>query len=180
MNPEINLTTLHESIKSALAARFPGVVVDYYIRPGERVPAPAIYFELESIDSANPADSGTEQLEVMLTFSAKVICTYKHGQKLAVRVLAANLAKYIQRNRWGQPVTPGQFMGSVQEDFAAKEDEYESFRVNWSHTAYLGVSYWDAVGIMPEHIYLGFPPNIGIGHEADYIEIPSTDLLPEI
>lgn len=177
MNPEINLTTLHESIKAALTTRFSGVVVDYYVRPGVKITAPAIYFELESIDPANPADSGTEQLEVTLTFSAKIICTYKAGQKLAVRVLAANLAKFVQRNRFGQAVTPGQFLGSVQEDFAAADDEYESFRVNWTHTAYLGQSYWDGVGITPEHIYLGFVPFVGPAHVNDYIEVSSLPVL---
>lgn len=181
MANEINLTTLHEAIKTALAAQFPSVTVDYYNRPGVKVPAPAIFFELESIDPATPSDMGTEQLEVLLTFSANVICTYKAGQKLAVRLLAANLAKFVHKNKFGQAVTPGIFTGSVMESFSAPEDEYESWRVSWTHTALLGVSYWESFtdgdvseapnGGVPQSLMLGFSPDIGPAHINDYVEV---------
>lgn len=166
-------------MKSAFIAQFPNTTVDYYIRPGVKILAPAIYFELESIDPCSPEDIGTNQLQAELTFSAKVICTYKQGQKLAVRLLSAAVAQFVHKNRFGQPVTPGVFQSSVMEDFHTHDEEYESWRVNWKHEALLGDNIWDGDGITPQIIMLGFDPNIGPGYEADYYQIPSLDDLPE-
>jgi len=178
MLPEIQLPELHEAIKAALIAKFPKVTVDYYSRPGEKIAIPAIFFELESIEAANPSDNGSEQLEVLLRFSAECITSYKHGGKLAARTFAASVASFVQRNRFGKPITPGRFTSSSMESFNAAENAYESWSVKWTNMAYLGTSVWDASGIVPSHVYLGFAPNVGTGHEADYIEVAGVNSLP--
>lgn len=180
MLPEIQLPELHEAIKAALKAKFPKVTVDYYSRPGEKIAVPAIFFELEAIEDANPSDNGTEQLEVLLRFSAECITTYKQGGKLSARLLAASVASFVHRNKFGKPITPGRFASSGMESFRQAEDSYESWSVKWTHTAFLGTSIWDAEGVIPEHVYLGFPPNIGPGHEDDYIEVASVADLPSV
>ena len=180
MPPEIQLPELHEAVKAALKAKFPQVTVDYYSRPGEKIAIPAIFFELESIEAANPTDSGTEQLEVLLRFSAECITSYKHGGKLSARLFAASVASFVQRNRFGKPITPGRFTSSASESFRQAEDAYESWSVKWTHMAYLGTSVWDDEGVIPEHVYLGFAPGIGTGHEADYIEVASVADLPSV
>lgn len=173
MAQQINLTALHEAIKTGLSTALTGVNVDYYDRPGEKLVVPAVRFELEQITAANPSDTGTEQLEVELTFSAECVCTYKQGGKLAVRLLSAQVAKLVDGNRWGLPVSAGQFASAAPESFS---EEYETWRVQWAHTALLGASIWDGNGILPTEIWLGFAPEIGPDHVADYVQV---DQLPE-
>ncbi|MFZ0615425.1 MAG: hypothetical protein WAN16_03120 [Chthoniobacterales bacterium] len=180
MLPEIQLPELHEAIKAGLKAKFPKVTVDYYSRPGEKIAVPAIFFELEAIEDANPSDNGTEQLEVLLRFSAECITTYKQGGKLSARLFAASVASFVHRNKFGKPITPGRFASSGMESFRQAEDSYESWSVKWTHTAFLGTSIWDPSGITPEHVMLGFAPEIGPGHEDDYIEVASVADLPSV
>ena len=163
--PEINLTNLHAAMKTAFLAAFPGVSVDYYDRPGEKLTVPAIRFELEQIAPANPYDTGTEQLEVELRFSAECVSTYKQGGKLGVRLLAAQVAKFVQGNRFSSPLSPGRFASATPETFS---EEYETFRVEWSHTAFLGASIWDGAGVVPTQIFLGIAPYIGVPNEPYY------------
>ncbi len=169
--PEINLTELHESIASGLKIQFPGCTVDYYSRPGEQIKTPAIFFELEGIGSADPHDIGTEQLEAELRFSAEVIVTYKQKGLLGVRLLALGVAKFVHGNRWGHPVSPGQFVDAAPEAFSGSMDAYESWRVSWTHTALLGKNIWEEIGIIPDQVLVSEIPHVGIFHEPRYIQI---------
>lgn len=168
--PEINLVDLHEAIGQALANAFPSATVAAYGRPGDRVPVPAITFELDSIEPGDPDDAGTEQLQVRLRFTAYCIHSYKQGNKLAVRVLAANLAKFVRGKKWGKPITPAEFVASVPDSFDA-DPEYEVWRVEWEHTAMLGQSVWDTSGETPERVFVSTVPYIGIPNEPLYIEV---------
>jgi hypothetical protein len=168
---EINLTELHGSIASGLKTKFPNCAVDYYSRPGEKIITPAIFFELENGIPANPHDTGTGQLEIELKFSAEVIVAYKQGGLLGVRALALALARFVHGNRWGQPVGRGQFSEAIPETFSSPMDAYESWRVSWSHTAFLGNNIWEEDGNVPKQILVSTAPRIGIPHEPDYVAV---------
>lgn len=163
--PEVNISALHEAIKEGLKAKFPGVDVDFYDRPGEKVRTPSIRFGLEMIERANPGDTGTEQLEVKLNFAAQVSESYKAGKKLAVRVLAAQVSKFVDGNRFGLKIGPGEFTSSGPEEFS---DEYETWRVEWEHTAALGKSVWDHEGDVPTEVFANDGRIVG---DPDFIEI---------
>jgi len=169
--PEINLIELHDSIASGFKTKFPDCAVDYYSRPGEKIITPAIFFELENGVPANPHDTGTEQLEMELKFSAEVIVAYKQGGLLGVRLLALALARFVHGNRWGQLVGRGQFSETIPETFSSPMDAYESWRVSWTHTAFLGKSIWEESGIVPEQILVSTSPRIGIPHKPDYVAV---------
>ena len=110
--PEINLADLHEAIGQEIADAFPSATVAAYGRPGEKLTVPAITFELDSIEPDEPSDVGSEQLQVRLRFTAYCIHSYKQGNKLAVRVLAANLARFLRGKRWGEPVSAAAFVAA--------------------------------------------------------------------
>jgi len=164
---EIDLEALHEAIKAGLAAKFPYCDVDFYERHNDKVKVPSIHFELEGFDRGKPGNTGTEQLEVTLSFSAKVIASYKKGNKLAVRKLAANVALYVESNRFGMPVTPGEFATAAPEEFA---DEYEAWRVEWEVTGALGESIWNPSGETPTEIHIGQARTVGADFQPDYIQ----------
>jgi hypothetical protein len=43
--------------------------------------------------------------------------------------------------------------------------------VTWEQTVRVGTDEWTAEGVRPESLYLGFAPEIGAGHEDDYIPV---------
>lgn len=165
-NPEINLTELHTAIKAALAAKFAGVHVDFYERDLEKVPTPAIRFELAGISPAQEPDLGTDQLAATLRFSAEVIYSYKKGSKLAVRVMAASLAQFVTGQKFGKPVMSGRFVDASPDVFA---DEYETWRVEWEHDAFLGPDVWETIGQLPNTVLVGESPKVGAAFEPDYV-----------
>lgn len=172
--PQADLAVLHANIASAIAAQFPNLkAVGAYPRPGELVKTPAIYFELDSIEVADPVDVGTEQVHAALVFNAYCVASYKGTGKLAVRTLAASFMAWLRGKRFGQPVGIAQPMSADPDRLVGDAaDEYEVFRIMWKHDpVYLGASVWDATGVVPTEVWLGIDPNTGAAHLADYIKI---------
>lgn len=161
--PGVDLAALHEAIKAQVQAAFPGFAVDYYPRPEESFKMPkAIYLELEEFEPSDPPQTGTEQLEVTLRWSAILVFDYKKGNKLAIRQLAAAFAQLITNNRWGKPVGPGVFVSSHPEsfqyghqNFPDQHTDYETWRVSWTHEAALGDNVWEPMGTLVTEVFAG-------------------------
>ena len=169
--PSVDLNALHEAIKAAIQTKYPTVNVDYYTRPEGALPLPSIFFELESIEPSNPSDSGDEQLEADFRFSAECVTTYKHGGKLSARVLAASLAAFIQRQRWGCPITPAKVTSAVPEHFRSDNPSYESWSVKWVHSGALGANLWAESGETPQEGFAGQEGQIILGDAPLYEEV---------
>ena len=172
--PQLNLTTLHASIKSELTTAFPDVrYVDTYPRPGERINTPALLFELENIDVMQTGDVGTSQLPVTLVFNLYCVVSYKGTGKLSVRLLAASVLGWLKGKRFGQSIGPAIPSGADPDVLSGDPaNEYEVFRISWRHEpCYLGASVWDSTGTVPTEVNVGFDPNTGTPHVNEYITI---------
>jgi hypothetical protein len=161
--PFVNLDTLHENIKAALAEQFPDANVDFYGRPGERIVTPAILLELEDIQVDDPDDIGTEQTASTLNFNAYVVLDYRAGKKQAVKVLSAAVLAFIRGKRWECPIGAAGVVGAFPDVIAGREEDYEVMRVEFAHEALLGEDIWtaDGEGTLPWQVYLGISPLIG-------------------
>lgn len=179
MNTPVNLDTLHAAIRTQLAAAFPSAAVEFYTRPGDRIPTPAIHFELEEITADDPDDIGTEQLAVTLRFNAYAILSYKTPNKLALRSLAASLMAVIRGKRWGQPVGAANVLGAFPDQIDGQPEDYEVMRIEFEHEALLGTDVWPG-GELPTEVYLGFAPEIGPEHEDDYVRVDNLPEPPEL
>ena len=172
--PQVDLSALHTNITAAIRAQFPALKdVGAYPRPGEMVKTPAVYFELDAIEANEEADAATEQVATTLTFNAYCVVSYKGTGKLAARLLAASVMAWLKNKRFGQAIGPAQPMSADPDTFSGDASgEYECIRIMWRHQpAYLGVSVWDATGVVPTEVYLGIDPLTGPAHIADYIKI---------
>ena len=177
MIPSTNLDTLQDAIKDALAAKFPGVTVDFYPRPGERIPTPAIYLEIEDIPSADPDACETEQTEVIINFNAYCVLDYKTGSKKALRTFAAGVLAYVRGKRWGQAVQAAKSVGAFPDRINGQDRDYECMRVEFYHEGLLGDDVWVSDDPLPTEVWLGYAPNIGPDHIDDYQLV--TELPPE-
>jgi hypothetical protein len=154
-NPQVNIVTLHEKIKEALAAQFPDCTVDYYPRPGDKITTPAIFIELDEVPCEDPPDIGTDQTPVNLMFNAYCVEDYKAGKKLVVRTLAIAVLAFVNSNKWTCPVKGGKAIGAFPDNFHGKKhaagdtEEYECMRVEWQHEALLGTDAWEFSGEFP-------------------------------
>lgn len=164
----LNLDTFQDALKSGMAAKFPGVNVDLYPRPGERINTPAIFIEIEDIPSGDPDTSETEQTEVTINVNAYVVFDYKTGNKKALRTFASGVLAFVRGKRWGHPVQAAKTVGAFPDVIAGREKDYEVFRVEFYHEAMLGDDVWTSNDPVPTEVWLGYAPNIGPEHIDDY------------
>ena len=177
--PQINLTEYHENAVTAIAEHFGDAVdvVAAYPRFSKRIPATAITIELDGFTPETPDDMGTEQWHASLRFVAYVFVSYlDEAPQLKVRRLGAQLAAFVYGNRFGCPVGPAKIIvgspdamdmpGRTGRDGEA--EDYEVWRLEWSHEAFIGEGIWTNDGEVPLEVWTSFAPQIGPDHADDY------------
>jgi hypothetical protein len=155
---EIDLDDLHDAIETQIAAAFPTLqTVEFYREDRKTVVAPACLLELVEFETAGAEpDPGTGQLAMLARFEAELILGFRTANaKREARKLAANLAAFLHLRRWTGIVTgPGEVVGCYKDDFAPELDQFEVWRVEWSHIIHLGQSVWVPDGsITPTTVY---------------------------
>lgn len=188
MSDALSITAVHAAIKTTLRAAFPTTgsnavpVIDYYTRPTEKFATPAIFFELTGIDEpAEGDDIGTEQLQCTLSFSAYVCVSYRAATaKIALRELVVALMGEVWANRWGCKIGAAENVTASPDQFSVEPggtgngamQQYEVWRVDWTQDALIGTSIWDtAPETIPDKVFLGYDPNVGLAHEAEYDQV---------
>jgi hypothetical protein len=174
MIPSTDIAALHDAIKTALTAQFPGVTIGFYERPGESVPTPSILFETAEMLPDDPDEIGTEQLAVVINLNAYVALDYKSGKKKALRALVASLMAFIHGKRWGLPVGAASVTGAYPDRIRGRDNDYEVMRVEWTHEALLGIDVWEADQLKdedgeplppPNEVYVSDDPGTPDSHE---------------
>lgn len=167
-----DLDALHQGIVDAIKAQFPQLVtVEDYREETERVQLriPACLLELSEMTPVLEEDSGTDQLPVQLRFEARLILGFREQKvKRAIRTLAGSFAAWVYQNQFGQPVEGAQVMGAYPDDFDPTLDQFEVWRVEWQHLAFLGDTVWNGEEFLPQTVLVGISPDIGTDHEDDY------------
>jgi hypothetical protein len=172
-NTEITLEDLHDKITSAIQAKFPDLVtVEFYREDREQLPVPACLLDLLEFEDGQATDPGTGQLAVMARFEADLILGFRTPRaKLSARVLAAAFSQFISQRRWpGCPVGAAQAIHAYRNDFKPELDQYEVWTVEWRQEIHLGETVWKG-GAPPQTVFLGCTPDIGLGHEPDYVQV---------
>lgn len=167
----ITIQGVHDAIGAAIRAQFPALTcVEAYLAD-RKPPAPrACLYELVDFETtADAADPGTEQLAVTARFSARLLISFREqpNSKMQIRTLAAAFAAWLRLQRFGQPIGPAQVIGAYPDDFEPELDQYECWRVEWTHVLHLGATMWNDDGVRLEPVY-SWAPDIGLGHEQDY------------
>ncbi|MCF6180049.1 MAG: hypothetical protein L3J63_11775 [Geopsychrobacter sp.] len=166
-------TDLHDAIETHLRAAFTRAELptcEQYPDLRKKILAPAVLIELDELVPAD--DPGTDELALTARFAAYVVLQQTAKAGLAAANLAALVAlRVVQGGRFGQPVGPARLTRVAAADFKPELIGYAAWVAEWNHEIRIGDSTWDGTGIPVTQIMLGWSPDIGLGHEADYEEV---------
>lgn len=183
MADQVNIDVLQDAIVADIAAAFPDLkTVDFYSDERDvRNIVPACELDIPEWQDFTSPDPGTGQQPVMMRFEARFIIDGVDSQeaKRSIRRLAVAFTAFLYKRRWSDAANPGkkiptgpaEFLGAYHDQFHENLDQYQVWRVEWQQSVSLGESVWDAAGAAPTHVFVGFAPDIGAGHAADYIEV---------
>lgn len=176
-NTEVSLDTLHDVIIQQIQAQFSNLqTVEFYRTDYSGLAIPACLLEITEFENEPAEDPGTEQLAVNARFEARLIIGFKTPKaKLEIRKLATAFAAWVKFRKWpGAPSGEAQVIGIYEDHLDPALNQYEVWRVEWTQLLFLGSNVWLGEGVVPTTVMLGFAPDIGIGHETDYVQV-----LPE-
>lgn len=181
-NAFLDLDALHDAIVLAIKTQFPDLVTVEFYRTDERKgpQLPAVLLDLCEFESEPDLDDGTEQLAVSARFEAQIIFGFKSPKvKREIRKFAAAFAAWMRLRRWTGISTDAAMVTSCHPDeFDPRLDEYEVWCVEWTQGLYLGNNVWTNGGALPTDVWVGYKPNIGTGHEADYTNLNDGPVPP--
>lgn len=169
----IDLDAFHAAVIAAIQAQFPFfVTVEDYPEDRKEIQTPACLIEIEEMDADDGRDPGTEQQAMNMKCCARIILGFRTATvRREARKLAGAFSAFLRFQKFGQPVGEGRLIGAYQDAFEPSLDQFEVWRVEWSHVAYFGTDVWDVTGITPTAVFVGWSPDIGTGHEADYLQV---------
>ncbi|QAU22884.1 hypothetical protein EO087_01855 [Dyella sp. M7H15-1] len=172
LDTHVTLDALHAAMREQLAEQFPGfrLVAFYREDESEKLPAPACLLELTEIEPAPVDDAGTGQFPALLRWEAHVVLGFADpAVQLEVRKAAAALATWLHLRRWkGIRADACQVIGCYKDEFKPGLDRYAVWTVEWVQWVFLGESAWDNDGVIPEHVYFSFAPDVGEAHRESY------------
>lgn len=186
---EVTLDQFYDAVVADIREAFPEFATVEFDREDRKdISLPAVLLEITEFEDNAPGDPQTEQWAAMARIEANVIFGFRTpALKLKIRKAATALALWLRYRRFKHPDQPGKALptgpalvgGCYKDDFEPELDQFEVWRVEWNQELTLGASVWDENGTTPTDPLVGFSPNIGIGHEADYVPLdPALGLQP--
>jgi hypothetical protein len=186
MADQVDIDVLQDAIEADITAAFPDLkTVEFY--SDERDPrniVPACELDIPEWQDFTSPDPGTGQQPTMMRFEARFIIdgVDSKAAKRSIRRLAAAFTAFLYRRRWTDAANPGkklptgpaEFLGAYHDAFHTELDQYQVWRVEWQQAVPLGESVWDDTGTAPTRVFVGVTPDIGAGHEADYVEVTAS------
>ena len=175
-NPVTDLVVLHQRILADLQVQFPDPwKFAWYLRQPDQMPVPCIGLELVEFNptAAEHGDIGTLQFHANLRFEAYVFTDYKNPDyRIKSRLYGAALAASLVGRQWtGVANGPCRVLGVMEDRWRdSGAAQYDCMRVEWEQTCLFNSDIYSG-GFLPNELYLGFTPNIGSAHEADYIKV---------
>jgi hypothetical protein len=173
---ECDLDALHATMESTIAAAFPALKrVSFDEIDRENVPVPCCFLDCADMDADMDAhDPGTEQQAMTARYEARFVVGMRTPRaKQEARKLATAFAAFLRKQlRWPPAKSgPAHVIGCYRDDFHPVLDQYEVWRVEWTHVLHFGQSVWAGDGPQITEVFLGIAPEIGIPHVDDYVQV---------
>ncbi|KQQ68257.1 hypothetical protein ASF84_01475 [Pseudomonas sp. Leaf127] len=142
-----------------------------------RIDVPAVVIELADFEPGD--DPGTGETALVLRLEARIIVGAETDDchKLAAWS-AAQLAILLRMQHWGLEVEAAQFERAGQDWSRPELDSYVVWVVEWTQGVYLGEEEWPWPVQPPGSLVWGIHPDVGPGHEPDYVPADQLGDLP--
>lgn len=132
---ETDLTALHQNIRDQIAQQFPQFKIVEFYRDDEdeEIPLPACLLEMDEFEISKD-NLGTEQIELALRFSARLIFNreYSKNAPLLARMAAVYLSNFINQNRFSVNIGPAKIINAMKDEFhPALDARFETWRLEW-------------------------------------------------
>lgn len=156
---EVTLENYFAAIEAKLAAKFPQFKTVAGL-PDTRSPLevyPAITFEATELEKAGHANGGEGKLPMDVRIEAHLILpfTIPNIKRLAPS-LAANVAQFVDENRFGLRIEPANVVGCFEDHFHEALDQFVVWRVEWHQVIDLGESAFadDSAFVVPTDVHI--------------------------
>ncbi len=142
-----------------------------------RLDVPAVVIELPEFEPGE--EPGTGETALVMRFEARVIIGAETAdcEKLAAWS-AAQLAILLRMQHWGLEVGPAQFERAGRDWSRPELDSYVVWAVEWTQEVHLGEQEWPWPVQPPGSLVWGIHPDVGPGHEPDYVPVDQLGNLP--
>lgn len=175
---KITLVELHTAVLAHLRdvswQRFTGS----YPEVKTALVTPALYF---AVNAWSRAEAGTDQLHVdvdcsiYLAVNRSLDIEGRASPELYARDLADDLTCLVDAQTFGLEIEPSVFVSAEVDEFDEEMDDYHVWRIDFSVLLPVGPDPHDITRAPLQQVWLGKAPDIGKGHEEDYLA-----LLPEV
>ncbi|NBF04728.1 hypothetical protein GV819_20810 [Pseudomonas sp. Fl5BN2] len=163
------LTQLQAAITSTIKAAMPHLhTVEAFPKALDGSSEPAIYLAIIGLDQG--PDPGDGRSCMRATFEARALVDPSLAQApLQAAILAAQLIELLRCQHWALDFVEGATAVSAKPAGTSAEPvQSAEWIVQWQQLIYLGQEQWPWPNQPPGTLVLGFSPDIGPGHEADY------------
>lgn len=169
--PSLEIEAYHQAIMAFLGNHFPEIeTFGTYERLSEKIITPACLVQISDFEPNNDAMPADGRLAMNMQINIILIAdALESNIRMNLRILGTNIASKIHQQRFGC-TTPFKIKNVFIDPFDGQYDPYEVLKIEAEQTAYFGTIEADD-GIMPQTVFVGITPNIGLGNEEDYINI---------
>ncbi|MEW6490365.1 MAG: hypothetical protein AB1578_20950 [Thermodesulfobacteriota bacterium] len=170
------VTAVVDRLRTAFAAPAGAVAtVEEYPRLRTKLLAPALLVDVADVTAA--PDPGTDELALVVRLEAAVVLDRAptapgvSPERAALALAAAVAREVYAAGRFGVAASPARELRIEPGDFKPDVATYAVWVVSWVQEVRLGSSVWDGEGVIPTQVWAGLSPEIGLPHEADYVEV---------
>lgn len=162
-NLTTDLSAMHDAIVAGIKAQFPTLAtVEFYRENRTSITLPACILELDEMPAANEDNPGNGQQAIEARFCAHLLIGFTTANcRLQIRLLASALCAFLYDKRWAGITSDAAILhGAYEDDFTPLDnqrpqvDQFECWKVEWSHVIFLGTDVWDESGsVAPTTVY---------------------------
>ena len=166
------INDLHQAILTKINSGIKGLAtVAAYPHIKQKIAAPAVLLELDELEPGE--DRGTDQTFLIAHFVAWPLLTFTDSNaRVRVIELAAEVSHLARGNRWGVAGVGGAVLKTaIPDEFNPEWDGYYTWKVEWHQEITIGKNVWQDNGKPPKEVWVGWAPETGKAHQADYTEL---------
>lgn len=163
------LTQLQDAIMATIKLAMPQLhTVEALPKVLEDATEPALYLAITGLDQGTDPGDGRSCMQATLETRVRVDANLVQAP-LQAAILAAQLIELLRCQQWDLDFVEGATAVSAKPADIVSEPAYRAeWIVRWQQLIYLGQEQWPWPNQPSGTLVLGFSPDTGPGHEADY------------